>query len=168
MCSHSVYLLDEVAALGPPGVAPRMDTAMLVAEILYGTPVRVPGLCFEPDVAQSVPAARQLQLARDNTTKYLPPKLDSQRFKHSPFVSADLKKCQFVYLRDDTLAKAPLAPRYSGPFKILDKNWGNNTFTIQVDDRREVVSLGRLKAAAGHHDWGGTVGPAPRADQCAW
>ena len=122
--------------------------------MLHSTPVRVPGLCFEQDVTQSVPAVRQLQLARDNTASYLPPKLDPQKFKQSPFVAADLKKCQFVYLRDDTLAKAPLAPRYSGPFRVLEKMWGNNTFTIQVGGRREVVSLGQLKAATGHHDWG--------------
>ena len=62
-----------------------------------------------------------------------------------------------MYLRDDTLAKSPLAPRYSGPYQVLGKSWDNNTFTIQMGRKREVVSLGRLKAASVHHDWGGDL-----------
>ena len=148
--------------------APRTDTVTSVAEVLYGVPVRVPGLCFEQEVTQTAAATRQLQLARDNVANYLPPGLDYRKFKQSPFVAADLKKCEFVYLRDDTLAKPPLAPRYSGPYRVLKRCWKNSTFTIKVKEKEEVVSLARLKAASGHHDWGGELlDPPQETDQHA-
>ena len=127
--------------------APRSNTATSAAEVLYGTPVRIPGLCFRQEVPTAAPITRQLQLARENISNYQPPHLDPKKFKYSPFVAADLRKCDFVYLRDDTLAKLPLAPRYTGLYPVLRKSWGNNTFSIRVGNREEVVSLGRLKAA---------------------
>ena len=127
--------------------APRTDTATSAAEVLYGTPLRVPGLCFVQDVAPEAPEARQLQLARTNVSKYLPPRLEAGKVRHSLFVAKDMRKCEFVFLRDDSFAKPPLAPRYSGPHQVVHKNWKNNTFTIRIGQRTEVVSLARLKAA---------------------
>ena len=53
-----------------------------------------------------------------------------------------------MYLREDSLAKPPLEPRYSGPYEVVEKRWNNNTFKIRISVRIEVVSLGRVRAAA--------------------
>ena len=126
---------------------PRTDTAASAAEVLYSTPLRVPGLCFVQDVAAPASEARKLHLARTNVSKYMPPRLEAGKFRHSPFVAKDLRRCKFVFLRDDSFAKPPLAPRYSGPHQVINKNWKNNAFTIRVGQRTEVVSIARLKAA---------------------
>ena len=127
--------------------APRSDTATSAAEVIYGTPLRVPGLCFRQETETSDSAARQLQLARDNVAQYLPPDLNTKKFRQSPFVAGHLKDSQYVYVREDTLAKPPLGPRYAGPFRVLERKWRNNTFVLDMGNRQEVVSLSRLKAA---------------------
>ena len=124
--------------------APRSETATSAAEVTSGVPLR---MCFQQDVRPLDAATRQLQLARENISKYLPPRLDRSKFRHSPFVAKNLRKCDYVYMRNDSLAKAPLNPRYSGPYRVIEKNWENDTFVIQLGDRQHTVSLGRLKAA---------------------
>ena len=127
--------------------APRSETATSAAEVLFGTTLRVPGLCFRQDVSPESSEARQLQLARDNVEKYLPPHLNHKKFRHSPFVQENLQDCTHVFVRNDSLAKPPLEPRYTGPFLVLEKRWDNNTFVLTVGGKKEVVSLGRLKSA---------------------
>ena len=53
--------------------APHTDTATSAGEIVYGTPLRVPGVCFMQEWAQNGDASRQLQLARNNVEQYMPP-----------------------------------------------------------------------------------------------
>ena len=128
--------------------APRTDTATSPAEVLFGTPLRVPDLCFKQELVPTADTARQLQLARENVANYLPPRLDGRKFRHSPFIPKDLRKCDFVFVRTDTLAKPPLAPRYVGPYKVLSRNWQNSTFKIEMSGKMDTVLLGRLKAAS--------------------
>ena len=128
--------------------APRSETATSSAEVLYGTVLRVPGMCFRQEVEAEVEESRQLQLARENVAQYLPPRLDDRKFRHSPFIPASLRSCAFVYLREDSLAKPPLAPRYRGPFQVLERQWWNNTFAILIGNKREIVSVDRLKPAS--------------------
>ena len=98
--------------------APRMDTATSTAEILYGTPLRVLGLCFQAEQARPRSASDQLDLARTNVAAYSPQTLDLRKFKTYPFVANTLRTARFVYVRDNQLGKPSLAPRYSGPFKV--------------------------------------------------
>ena len=128
--------------------APRTDTATSTAEILYGTPLRVLGLCFQAEQARPRSASDQLDLARTNVAAYPPQTLDLRKFKTSPFVANTLRTARFVYVRDDRLGKPSLAPRYSGPFKVKSKNWDNNTFVLDLGRKDDTVSLSRLKAAS--------------------
>ena len=128
--------------------APRTDTATSTAEILYGTPLRVPGLCFQDVQSSPRSAAGQLALARTNVAAFSPRSLDLRKFKDSPFVAGTLRTAQFVFVRDDRLAKPDLAPRYTGPFKVLKKQWDNNTFVLDLGQREDTVSISRLKAAS--------------------
>ena len=126
----------------------RSDTAASAAEVIYSTPLRVPGLCFQQQVAKESTAELQLQKARDKVSKYTPIVLNMKKFKQTPFIPATLRKAKFVFIRDDTLAKKPLVPRYSGPFKVLHKDWHNYTFLLNMGHKQDTVSASRLKAAS--------------------
>ncbi|BHF59912.1 hypothetical protein SprV_0100287300 [Sparganum proliferum] len=56
----------------------------------------------------------------------------------------DLATCSHIYLRCDRVRR-PLEPPYDGPFRVLSR--GPKTFRIQRDNREELVSVDRLKAA---------------------
>ena len=82
----------------------RWDTATSAAEVMYGTPLRVPILCFKQDVAPPTTVSQQLQLARSNMNNYLPPALDTKKFHHSPLIAKGLLDCKYVYLWDTSKA----------------------------------------------------------------
>ena len=128
--------------------APRSDTAASAAEVVFGTPLRIPGLCFQDGQSSQRSAAAQLDLARANVAAFTPRSLDLRKFKDSPFVAKPLRTAKFVYVRDDRLGKPTLDPRYTGPYPVLDKQWHNNTFVINLGRKTDKVSISRLKAAS--------------------
>ena len=127
--------------------APELDTATSTAEAVFGTPLRVPGLCFQDRQSPRRSAAEDLELARANTRSFSPEMLDLSHFKASPFVAKPLRTAGFVFIRDDRLGKPSIAPRYYGPYKVAKKNWENNTFRVDFGCQEDDVSLTRLKAA---------------------
>ena len=128
--------------------APRPDTAASAAEIVFGTPLRIPGLCFQDEQSSPRSAAEQLDQARSNVAAFTPRVLDLRKFKDSPFVAKALRTASFVYVRDDRLGKPTLAPRYSGPFLVKEKLWDSNTFVLDLGKKTDTVSISRLKAAS--------------------
>ena len=127
--------------------APKLDTKTSSAEVLFGVPLRVPGACFQGDSQQRLSPAEQLELARTNAATFLPEALDMSKFRSSPFMARSLRTAKFVYVRDDRLGKASLAPRYLGPFRVIEKKWESNVFRLDLSNREDDVSLTRLKAA---------------------
>ena len=128
--------------------APRLDTSTSAAEVVFGVPLRVPGACFQGYRMQQSSVTEQLQLSRTNMSSFTLDALDSSRFKISPFVAKSLRLAKFMYIRDDKLGKASLAPKYLGPFKLLSKDWGNNTFRVEMGKKEDSISLARWKAAS--------------------
>ena len=128
--------------------APRSDSATSTAEVVFGTPLRVPGLCFQTEQARRKTAAEELESARHNVASFMPTSLDLRRFKDSPFIAKALRTTDFVYIRDDRLGKPSLAPKYMGPYRVVSKDWQNNTFRLDFGKKQDDVSLSRLKAAA--------------------
>ena len=128
--------------------APRPDTAASAAEIVYGTPLRIPGLCFQDEQSSPRSATDQLNLARSNVASFTPRALDLRKFKDSPFVAKTLRTAKYVYVRDDRLGKPTLAPRYFGPFPVKEKLWQSNTFVVDLGQKMDTVSISRLKAAS--------------------
>ena len=127
--------------------APKLDTATSSAEVVFGTPLRIPGICFQSE-QKSQTAEEQLASARANVAAFTPRVLDLGRFKSSPFIAKSMRTAKFIYVRDDRLGKQSLAPKYTGPFKVLRKDWDNNTFLLDVGKKEDVVSLSRLKPAS--------------------
>ena len=126
--------------------APRLDTATSTAEIVFGAPLRIPGLCFQTGNVQSTDR-EQLEQARSNVAAFSLKTLDLRRFKESPFITNTLRTAKYVYVRDDRLGKPSLAARYTGPFKVIQRNWEKNIFLLEVGKKQDAVSLARLKAA---------------------
>ena len=127
--------------------APTTDTASSTAEVIFGTPLRIPGLCFQTEQRQQSTAVEQLEQARSNVAAFTPKTLDLKRFKESPFIAKALRMAGHVYVRDNRLGKSSLTAKYTGPFKVLKKNWDNNTFLLEVGKREDAVSPTPLKAA---------------------
>ena len=125
----------------------KLDTGASTAEAVFGAPLRVPGLCFQDGQSRGRSASEDLELARTNAKTFSPESLDLRRFKMSPFVAKTLRTATFVYVRDNRLGKPSLALRYVSPYRVVKKNWDNNTFHVDLGHPEDVISLERLKAA---------------------
>jgi hypothetical protein len=125
--------------------APKEDSAVSSAELVTGTPLVLPGqLLHVPDpprVDVPPPPTRPLSYAAAANS---PP--------------AHLAKAEHVYVRVGGQQK-PLAAPYAGPYLVVSK--GAKTFTIQVGQRQEIVSVDRLKPHTGL----GPVSPAEAASR---
>ena len=91
----------------------------------------------------------QLKLARANPKKnFTPAALDQKKFKHTPFISRNLRKADYAFIKDSSLAKSALQPRYSvGPFRVISKDWKNSVFRLQLTKGPDNILVKRLKAA---------------------
>ena len=127
---------------------PKLDTATSTVEVVYGVPLRIPGACFQGNPAEGQSKIEQLKLAQTNVSDFTPKTLDLGKFRASPFISKSLLTSKFVYVRDDRLGKSSLAPRYVGPFKVLERNWENNNFLLDLGKKKDYIALTRLKVAA--------------------
>ena len=61
---------------------PKLDTAASTAEAVFGTPLRVPGLCFQEGKSCKRSATEELELARTNARAFLPEALDLRHSSH--------------------------------------------------------------------------------------
>ena len=66
--------------------------------------------------------------------------LDLRRFKSSPFIAKALRTAAYVFVREDRLGKPALAPKYTGPFRVLQKDWDSSTFRLDFGNREDLVS----------------------------
>ena len=120
---------------------------MSTAEVVCGVPLRVPGVCFQAGQERKKTASEQLEAARSNVADFTPALLDLRRFKASPFVAGSLRTSSHVFIRDDRLGKPSPAPKYTRPFRVMERDWANNTFRLDLGGKEDSVSLSRLKAA---------------------
>ena len=87
-------------------------------------------------------------MARSNVATFMPDSLDLRKFKESPFIAMSLRTADLIFVRDNNLGKPALAPRYTGPYRVVFKDWDNNTFRLDLGKREDTVLLARLKAAS--------------------
>ncbi len=118
---------------------------MSSAELVTGTPLVLPGQLLHmtdpPHVDVPPPPTRPLSYAAAANT---PP--------------AHLAQADHVYVRVGGQQKLLAAP-YAGPYLVISK--GAKTFTIQVGQRQEIVSVDRVKPHTGL----GPVSPAEAASR---
>ncbi|GFU73933.1 hypothetical protein TNCV_555581 [Trichonephila clavipes] len=120
----------------------RPDTNHTIAQMVYGSNIRLPGEFFNPPSIQIDPETfvTTLQTFMDDLkpTKSSPPK--NQKI----FVHKDLKSCTHVFVRVDRVRKA-LEPPYDGPFPVKERY--EKYFTLTIKNKPVNISVDRLKPA---------------------
>jgi len=117
--------------------APKEDSNVSSAELLYGAPLILPG---QPLLAAESPPP---------PSGWSPTPIPTRPLSYSEVVQqlpAALQSASFVYVRRGG-ASPPLSPAYSGPFRVLSRS--PKSFRIAIGDRVEDVSVDRLKPHTG-------------------
>ena len=129
--------------------APKEDLGASSAELVYGSPLTVPGDFLANETTPTTPAT-WLPRIRETVRTFCPvPTSHHGNFK--PSVPSDLNNCKYVFVQLGQ--KTPLKPPYEGPFCVLKH--GGKTFTLDIGGRNEVISVDRLKPA--HLDFSNPV-----------
>ena len=131
--------------------ASKEDLGCAPAELVYGTTIRLPGEFFETSTASHEPAASELLTQLRTTMATLRPKQTSHHRQLSPHVPGELQDCRFVFIRHDAHRK-PLQCTYDGPFRVLER--ATKYFTLDLNGKRDTVSVDQLKPAYLDADWG--------------
>lgn len=120
----------------------RDDTGYSAAEMIYGTPITLPGEFFEPSHQNSTYEEFIKGIQRDITHMTSIPK----RKKHSAtiFIHPELNKCSHVFVRCDRLRKS-LTPPYEGPFPVISRT--DKAFIVKIGNKENAISIDRLKPA---------------------
>jgi transposase InsO family protein len=119
--------------------APKEDSAVSSAELVYGAPLTLPAQ-LAADVETADDALRRSRAAM------APPPVRHAALRGPTEPPAALRAASLVYVRrGGTLP--PLSPPYDGPYAVLQR--GPKFFKLQIGDREEAVSVDRLKPHMG-------------------
>lgn len=113
-----------------------------VAELVYGTSLRLPGEIFDPTPLAKSPIELVEELKKHFFV--IRPTPTTCHEKTSVFIHPKLKDCSHVFVRHDAVRK-PLQNPYDGPFKVL--RHGDKTFDLEINGRKSTISVDRLKPA---------------------
>ncbi|GFW04642.1 hypothetical protein TNCV_3066601 [Trichonephila clavipes] len=91
----------------------RPDISYTIAQMVYGTSIKLPGEFFDPPTINMDPQNFAAKL-QQHMAELKPLKSPSNR-KQNIFVHKDLKSCSHVFIRIDRVKKA-LEPPYEGPY----------------------------------------------------
>ena len=122
----------------------KPDLGASAAELVYGTPLRLPGEFFSSaDLTVSDPSSflsRLRQFSRSLRPVEPRPPPSSRVF----YVPAALDDCTHVYVRVDSV-RQPLATPYDGPFRVIRR--ADRVFELDINGSPRTVSIDRLKPA---------------------
>ena len=123
--------------------APKEDLKASSAELVFGSPLSVPG-DFVPD-STPTPVSQHLQQLRERVGNLRPVATGAHGEKHiKTRVTDTLRNAKFVFVRHD--AKwSPLQTPYDGPYEVLQRQ--DKYFTLKIGNRQDSVSIDRLKPA---------------------
>lgn len=121
----------------------KEETNHSVAEMVYGTNIRLPGEFFNSALLPVVSHPDTFVTELKNQLAELKP-VTRKVTQKNIFVHKDLKNCSHVFVRIDRVKKA-LEPPYEGPFKVLKKE--EKYFKIEIKNREVNISIDRLKPA---------------------
>ena len=123
--------------------APKEDLNTSSAELVYGSPLTVPG-DFVPD-SNPAPPSKQLQQLRERVNNLRPTPTGAHGERHiKTHIPPSLEQARFVFICHDA-RKSPLQTPYDGPYEVLQRS--EKSFILQVGNRQETVSIDRLKPA---------------------
>lgn len=114
------------------------------AELVYGTPIRLPGEFFRTSSTDfRVPAFAFLQQLQ-NHIRTLRPVPATRHGRKATFVHNDLMSSTHVFVRQDAVRR-PLQQPYDGPFSVSSKT--DKFFVLLIKNKKVTVSIDRLKPA---------------------
>ena len=122
---------------------PKDDTGLSVSEAVYGSALTLPGEMLDVPELPSDSFLRKVERAVDGFA--VPPPHHVRPTSPSQLPAA-LVTTKFVFVRDDTV-KPTLAPRYRGPYLVVDKQ--SKYFRLQIGSKQDSVSVDRLKPVYG-------------------
>ena len=121
---------------------PKDDLHCSSAELVYGSPLLVPGEFAGESPLDCEPGDLLSWLrARVQTFQLISM---SRHFTPSRAVPPSLATADFVFIRKDS-HRPPLIPPYEGPFCVLHR--GEKVFELDLGGRKETASIDRLKPA---------------------
>ena len=121
--------------------APKEDSAVSAAEMVFGSPLTLPG---QIQTEEDVPADSTRGRA-DSAVK----KFETATRSYAEVARAvprPLADAELVYVKRGAVSP-PLTQCYSGPYQVVER--GPKVFRLQVGERVEVVSADRLKPHTG-------------------
>ena len=124
--------------------AVKGDLQASVAELLYGTTLRLPGEFFEKGTAEEVSDPTSFLLRLRDTMRQLKAAMVRSHTPRNIHIHKDLSRCTHVFVRNDRVRR-PLESPYDGPYKVLERT--DKFFTLDFGGRKDTVSLDRLKPA---------------------
>uniref|UniRef100_A0A5S6QQ48 RNA-directed DNA polymerase n=1 Tax=Trichuris muris TaxID=70415 RepID=A0A5S6QQ48_TRIMR len=129
----------------------KEDLRHAPAELVYGAPLRLPGVFF------GYPVPREAQEVSDELTDFFRSVRPTQTRTKPPgtrtwYVPKRLDTCTHVFLRQDA-NRPPLSPVYDGPYLVTART--AKTLTILCEGKLKTVSIDRVKPAFVDHDQSG-------------
>ena len=121
----------------------KEDISATVAEMVYGTTLRLPGEFFTTSPTNSLPDPSDFATNLRNHFKSIRPSPPRQTQRNSNIPPA-LSTTTHVFIRHDAVRK-PLQPPYDGPYPVVKRT--DKHFTVNINGRNETVSIDRLKPA---------------------
>ena len=98
--------------------APKEDSAISSAEMVYGSPLTLPDQFLD---APNPPKQEFIQDIRDKINQKPPPPTNHHnKLSSTSYIPNDLNKAKFVLVRRDGRVP-PLSPLYDGPYKVLER-----------------------------------------------
>ena len=121
----------------------KEDTRATAAEMVYGTTIRLPGEFFTTSSTPSpVNPSDYVSQLKTHMQRIRPPQPRPTR--RNSHVSQSLLTCTHVFIHHDAVRK-PLQPPHDGPYLVLKRT--DKHFTIDINGRKDTVSMDRLKPA---------------------
>ncbi|XP_054709331.1 uncharacterized protein LOC129219036 [Uloborus diversus] len=121
---------------------PKLDLGCSSAELVYGSPLRLPGDFFEENCVPTDTTTFVGKL-KDHMSHIRTPPMSRHGVKPI-FVPSSISTTEYVFLRCDSV-KHPLRQPYDGPFRVIKRN--DKVFHIHVNGKIISVSIDRLKPA---------------------
>ena len=121
----------------------KEDLGTTAAELVYGSPLRIPGEFFLHDETPSNPQTFVEHLKEQ--MRQVCPRPTAHHNKPRIFTHKDLYSCTHVFLRIDRTRK-PLEPPFEGPYRVINRP-SNKVFTLEIQGKAVTVSVERVKPA---------------------
>ncbi|KFD56751.1 hypothetical protein M514_02428 [Trichuris suis] len=114
----------------------RQDLQASVAELVYGTTLRLPGqLIVEQDnMYVPIPFLHHLRHVIAKARPVTP----THHAKVSVFIHKDLSRCFHVFVRYDAV-RGPLMSPYDGPYAVLGRQ--DKFYMIRINDTQKTVRI---------------------------